>query len=247
MSRNPWDPVRYNNVHTPRMPWSAKLAGIVSGTEPAGVPGPPGQDGEDGSQGPPGVEGAAGAAGATGAAGANGAAGATGAQGIAGAPGEDGADGAAGPPGVDGAAGVAGSAGATGAVGPPGPQGEEGPEGPQGPPGVGLSGSGTDNHVMRWNGTGAAQDSDWVLSDAPGIAALPDGAGLSWSGGTYYITQTAGIMTVVASEVEIAATNLNLSAVVNFQQNLTTGFRIENRTSDPGAPAAGQIWLRTDL
>ena len=26
-----------------------------------------------------------------------------------------------------------------------------------------------------------------------------------------------------------------------------TSFVIENRTSDPGAPATGQIWLRTDL
>lgn len=35
------------------------------------------------------------------------------------------------------------------------------------------------------------------------------------------------------------------SVEFNGQQALT--FRIENRTSDPGSPSAGQIWLRTDL
>lgn len=36
-------------------------------------------------------------------------------------------------------------------------------------------------------------------------------------------------------------------ASVNFAQQQATQFRIENRTSDPGSPAVGQIWLRTDL
>jgi hypothetical protein len=36
-------------------------------------------------------------------------------------------------------------------------------------------------------------------------------------------------------------------ASVNFSGQQTVSFRIENRTSDPGAPSAGQIWLRTDL
>jgi len=34
---------------------------------------------------------------------------------------------------------------------------------------------------------------------------------------------------------------------VNFSQQQATQFRIENRTSDPGSPAVGEIWLRTDL
>ncbi len=34
---------------------------------------------------------------------------------------------------------------------------------------------------------------------------------------------------------------------VNFAQQQATGFRIENRTSDPISPALGEIWLRTDL
>jgi hypothetical protein len=36
-------------------------------------------------------------------------------------------------------------------------------------------------------------------------------------------------------------------ASVNFNDQQATSFRIENRTSDPGTPTTGQIWLRTDL
>ena len=34
---------------------------------------------------------------------------------------------------------------------------------------------------------------------------------------------------------------------VNFNQKEATSLVIENRTSDPGSPVDGQIWLRTDL
>jgi len=34
---------------------------------------------------------------------------------------------------------------------------------------------------------------------------------------------------------------------VNFNQQQATALVIENRTSDPGTPVDGQIWLRTDL
>ena len=37
------------------------------------------------------------------------------------------------------------------------------------------------------------------------------------------------------------------SASVSFADQQATSFRIENRTSDPGTPTTGQIWLRTDL
>lgn len=36
-------------------------------------------------------------------------------------------------------------------------------------------------------------------------------------------------------------------ASVDFAQQQALRFRIENRTSDPGSPAVGEIWLRTDL
>lgn len=34
---------------------------------------------------------------------------------------------------------------------------------------------------------------------------------------------------------------------VNFNQKQAITLVIENRTSDPGTPVDGQIWLRTDL
>jgi hypothetical protein len=37
------------------------------------------------------------------------------------------------------------------------------------------------------------------------------------------------------------------TAAVAFNDQQATSFRIENRTSDPGTPTVGQIWLRTDL
>lgn len=36
-------------------------------------------------------------------------------------------------------------------------------------------------------------------------------------------------------------------ASVDFADQQALSFRIENRTSDPGTPTTGQIWLRTDL
>ena len=34
---------------------------------------------------------------------------------------------------------------------------------------------------------------------------------------------------------------------VNFNKQQATSLVIENRTSDPGTPVDGQVWLRTDL
>ena len=39
----------------------------------------------------------------------------------------------------------------------------------------------------------------------------------------------------------------NPTGSVEFNQQQALQFRLENRTSDPGSPADGQIWLRTDL
>lgn len=36
-------------------------------------------------------------------------------------------------------------------------------------------------------------------------------------------------------------------ASVGFNDQQATSFRVENRTSDPGSPTTGQLWLRTDL
>lgn len=34
---------------------------------------------------------------------------------------------------------------------------------------------------------------------------------------------------------------------IDFDNNQSLNFRVENRTSDPASPAVGQVWLRTDL
>jgi hypothetical protein len=55
------------------------------------------------------------------------------------------------------------------------------------------------------------------------------------------------------SDLESGGTTPTLDAVpapvasVDFVQQQALQFRIENRTSDPGSPAVGEIWLRVDL
>lgn len=62
----------------------------------------------------------------------------------------------------------------------------------------------------------------------------------------------AGLQSRVAA-IESGGTTPTLDAVpapvasVDFVQQQALQFVIENRTSDPGSPVAGQIWLRTDL
>lgn len=57
----------------------------------------------------------------------------------------------------------------------------------------------------------------------------------------------------VSSTGTVWTLDLNLATIdaptasVGFAQQQATQFRIENRTSDPGSPAVGEIWLRTDL
>lgn len=57
---------------------------------------------------------------------------------------------------------------------------------------------------------------------------------VSWSGAVW--TLDLNLATIAAPTTS-----------VNFSQQQATQFRIENRTSDPGSPAVGEIWLRTDL
>lgn len=50
-------------------------------------------------------------------------------------------------------------------------------------------------------------------------------------------------ITGTMSEFNTAVTDGNI--LFNDAEGL--GFRFENRTSDPGTPTVGQVWLRTDL
>jgi hypothetical protein len=62
-------------------------------------------------------------------------------------------------------------------------------------------------------------------------------------------TQAASTITDLATTVQAYTldTFANPVASLDFAQQQTLQFVIENRTSDPGSPATGQIWLRTDL
>ena len=74
-----------------------------------------------------------------------------------------------------------------------------------------------------------------------------------WSTGDGGITELTGDVTATGPGVVASTLNTTLDAVptpvadVNFADQQALSFRIENRTSDPGSPTEGQIWLRTDL
>ena len=73
------------------------------------------------------------------------------------------------------------------------------------------------------------------------------GAGTVWTvdSGAVDATEVANLATTV--QAYTLDTFANPVAAMDFAQQQTQRFVIENRTSDPGAPVAGEIWLRTDL
>jgi hypothetical protein len=96
---------------------------------------------------------------------------------------------------------------------------------------VGPAGS-SDNAVARFDlATGKLIQNSVVLVSDLGVM----------TGGTWQGVRLAGAYAPILSDVEAP------TAAVNFAQQQATSFVIENRTSDPASPVAGQIWLRTDL
>ena len=71
-----------------------------------------------------------------------------------------------------------------------------------------------------------------------GGGGLADG-----SYGDIDVTSGGTVLSIVATLDEIPSP----AADVDFAQQEALQFVIENRTSDPGSPVSGQIWLRTDL
>lgn len=69
-------------------------------------------------------------------------------------------------------------------------------------------------------------------------------AGLS---GLLADAQTPASHTHVAGDLPDLDSLTVPSASVNFNGQQATNFRVENRTSDPGSPTTGQLWLRTDI
>ena len=73
------------------------------------------------------------------------------------------------------------------------------------------------------------------------------GAGTVWSVDSGAVA--AGEISGLAAAVQAYTldTFANPVASLDFSQQQTLQFVLENRTSDPGSPVSGQIWLRTDL
>lgn len=88
--------------------------------------------------------------------------------------------------------------------------------------------------IRRFGGSGGGGVSDGDKGDI-----VVSGAGTVWS-----FDATALASAVQAYTLDTFA---NPVADVDFAQQEALQFVIENRTSDPGSPVTGQIWLRTDL
>lgn len=105
--------------------------------------------------------------------------------------------------------------------------------------GSGAGGSLTDGDKGDITVSGAG--TVWTI-DAPVVASFRDRA-------THTGTQGAATISDLAATVQAYTldTFANPVASLDFAQQQTLQFVIENRTSDPGSPVAGQLWLRTDL
>jgi len=76
----------------------------------------------------------------------------------------------------------------------------------------------------------AGLSNERVLTAGTGIVFVDLGAGST-------LTVSADTLDTIPDPV----------ASVDFAQQQALRMRLENRTSDPGTPAEGEIWLRTDL
>lgn len=81
-------------------------------------------------------------------------------------------------------------------------------------------------------------DTDWRFTNNAGVTNTPVSASATWG----------AIVGTVTDQTDLALDTINPpTASVSFADQQATSFRIENRTSDPGSPTEGQLWLRTDL
>lgn len=93
----------------------------------------------------------------------------------------------------------------------------------------------------------------WVALGGGGVSdgdkgdITVSGGGTVWTvdSGAIDATEVANLATTV--QAYTLDTFANPVASMDFAQQQTLQFVIENRTSDPGSPVSGQMWLRVDL
>jgi hypothetical protein len=111
------------------------------------------------------------------------------------------------------------------------------------------------NGTLTYEGIALLQD---IIAGSGGGGGVSDGdkGDITVSGGGTVWTIDSGSHTHVAADVTNLATTVqaytldtfaNPVASMDFAQQQTLQFVIENRTSDPGSPVSGQVWLRVDL
>uniref|UniRef100_A0A6M3LX46 Uncharacterized protein n=1 Tax=viral metagenome TaxID=1070528 RepID=A0A6M3LX46_9ZZZZ len=110
--------------------------------------------------------------------------------------------------------------------------------------GLALNGLGDDDHPQY------IKDSEYT---AKGVLLAGTGSGtftpLTLGTNTHVLTADSAQGNGVKWATAIPKLNACTApdGAVNFNQQQATSLVIENRTSDPGSPVNGQIWLRTDL
>ena len=101
--------------------------------------------------------------------------------------------------------------------------------------------------VQTFEETGATGEV-WIRDTASAVGGAygPAGGGGLPADGDYgdIVVSAAGTVWTLDMTLDTIPAPV---ASVDFAQHQALQFRIENRTSDPGAPAVGEIWLRTDL
>jgi hypothetical protein len=93
-----------------------------------------------------------------------------------------------------------------------------------------------------------------IVDQDTGLAVTDEGAGVASLGRTANTDVPQDVATTAAAGTSVAMSNsdhvhkLTLTGADGISvSGLTLALRIDLRTSDPGSPAAGQVWYRTDL